>query len=134
VIQALDSNVFISYLAKNDIFFEPAKSIIDRVVAGEVQAICSTLVFGEVVYLTQQLDKLRLVDEFFSRLTACSEVPANKQICRTAARFRLNHRGLKLPDAIHLATAVEAKADKFVTADRQLSKIAAEYIDAKLLQ
>ena len=31
--------------------------------------------------------------------------------------------GVKTPDAIHLATAIEHKADVFVTNDRQLKKV-----------
>ena len=44
---------------------------------------------------------------------------------------RENGKSLKLPDAIHLATALETKVDYLVTSDKQFAKIASKYLNVK---
>jgi predicted nucleic acid-binding protein len=64
-----------------------------------------------------------MADTYQRQLTAFPNlrlVPADAAICRTAARLRAAQRSLRLPDAIHLATALEQGATAFVTNDRDL--------------
>ncbi|TCQ11519.1 putative nucleic acid-binding protein [Rhizobium sp. PP-F2F-G36] len=44
-------------------------------------------------------------------------VPVNREILEQSARLRAEGRKLKLPDAIHVATALAAKARHILTAD-----------------
>jgi predicted nucleic acid-binding protein len=46
-------------------------------------------------------------------------VPLDVDIATTAARLRAAHRGLRLPDALVIATAIESAADQLVTTDRK---------------
>ncbi|MGE3684891.1 MAG: PIN domain-containing protein [Acidimicrobiia bacterium] len=46
-------------------------------------------------------------------------VPLDVEIASTAARLRAAHRSLRLPDALVIATAVDASADQLVTTDRR---------------
>ncbi|MCS7080213.1 MAG: PIN domain-containing protein [Chloracidobacterium sp.] len=39
----------------------------------------------------------------------------------SAARIQVKYAGIKLPDALHLATAIEHGCGSFVTADAQLA-------------
>lgn len=49
----------------------------------------------------------------------------DEAIMLESARLRANFPSLKMPDAIHLATALEAEADCFITNDARLAKISA---------
>lgn len=130
---ALDSNVFIAFLSQDDEFYQPALSIIKRIDTGKLQAVCSAIVYGEVVYTATKESAIAEVGNFFDRLTHCANVPADKKVCVKAAELRIKYPSLKLPDAIHLATAILAKADIFVTADKPLVKIAANEIKTIML-
>ncbi len=46
-----------------------------------------------------------------------------RPILRAAAQLRARHRGLRAPDALQLATALEVRATAFVTNDRDLPSI-----------
>jgi predicted nucleic acid-binding protein len=48
-------------------------------------------------------------------------VPVSRTILNTAANIRALTKGVKLPDAIHLATAVMQKCDFFLSNDRPLA-------------
>ena len=48
-----------------------------------------------------------------------SIVSLDVDIATTAARLRAAHRGLRLPNALVIATAIEAAADRLVTTDRK---------------
>lgn len=48
-------------------------------------------------------------------------VPVQREILRHAAILRAQRRSLKLPDAIHLATALEAGCDVFLTNEKRLN-------------
>ncbi|MEK7059503.1 MAG: type II toxin-antitoxin system VapC family toxin [Patescibacteria group bacterium] len=130
---ALDSNVFIAYLAKDDAFYNSANILIQQIAAGELQAVCSSIVFGEIVYTTSDPKSLAAVDAFFADLASCSDRPADMVVCRKAAQLRQTYPALKLPDALHLATAVVAQANSFVTADRRLLAIAKREIQSTYL-
>lgn len=125
---ALDSNVFIAYLQQDDAFFEFAKEVLKKVSTGENEAVFSALVFGEVMYGPHPNSSLGAVKEFFDELGSANSISADKDVCLKAAELRQQHTSLKLPDAIHLATAILAKADIFVTADKPLVKISSHEI------
>jgi len=59
----------------------------------------------------------RLFDVFIEAL------PISREVLITAARLRAETPGLKTPDAIHLATAILANADAFVSGDNGIKKL-----------
>jgi predicted nucleic acid-binding protein len=130
---ALDSNIFIAYLASEDAFYESARQLVGRISKGKIEAVCSSIVLGEIVYPARKPESLAAVDAFFKQLVHCVDVPADKTICRKAASLRLAHASLKLPDAIHLATAIEAKASHFITADKRLLAVAKQLMPTTYL-
>lgn len=129
---ALDSNVFIAYLQQDDEFFDSAKTILEKLSENTVVAVFSTLVFGEVMYGAPPNSSIKTIKSFFNDLGAVN-VPADSAVCFKAAELRLRYSSLKLPDAIHLATAIIAKADIFITADKPLVKIASLEIKTIML-
>lgn len=64
---------------------------------------------------------LALYDAFFTRrLMHMAELTA--AIVERATELRARH-GLKTPDALHIATAIEERADLFLTGDRGLARV-----------
>ena len=47
----------------------------------------------------------------------------NRATLETAAQLRASHRALKLPDAIHISSAITAGADSFITRDDGIARI-----------
>lgn len=131
---ALDSNIFIAFFSKDDEFYQSALDIVNQIYDGQTKAVCSSIVFGEILYTATREESIRQVDQFFGQLQGCSVMPADKQVCMQAALLRLTHSSLKLPDAIHLATALVAKASLFITADKQLAAMASKEIKTKLIK
>jgi predicted nucleic acid-binding protein len=50
-------------------------------------------------------------------------MPINRDILQRAAELRARQRSIKLPDAIHLASAEASQAETFVTRDDRLSRL-----------
>jgi predicted nucleic acid-binding protein len=130
---ALDSNVFIAALSVKEDHSPNAQQLIRDIASDKHQAIASSIVFGEVYsvrYAKQPVDLLG----FFSQIKNLATIPADDSICIKAGELRLEYSPtLKLPDAMHLATATIGKADLFVTNDEKLAKIAQKIITTKLL-
>lgn len=123
---ALDTVTLIYFLERHPQYYQVAKNIFNQIESGQISAICSTLVFTELlvpafrVKKNVQAKKVVHVLENFPNLKI---VPMTIDISITAARLRATH-GLRTPDAIHAATAMESKATGIITNDNELKKIA----------
>ena len=68
----------------------------------------------------EKADLLKDYDEFFSSAVA-EIVGLSREVMDRATEIRARH-GFKTPDAIHLAAAVVAKCEVFLTNDHQLDR------------
>jgi predicted nucleic acid-binding protein len=72
----------------------------------------------------------------YDRLLASTELtvlPVSRSVIDRATELRAKYAALKTPDALHLAAALVARADRFVTGDRSLglcSEISVEILHA----
>ncbi len=66
------------------------------------------------------------------RLNSLQILNLNEDLAVSAAKLQKKH-GMKIGDAIHLATAVEQRAELFFTNDKQLAAVAKRYIKVKTL-
>ena len=93
----------------------------------------SSLIYGEVLSLgtgRQTID----IEDFIEQIRNLSTTACDDDICLKAGELRLKHgSGLRLPDAIHLVTAIKNKANLFITNDERLANKASEHISTKLL-
>lgn len=130
---ALDSNVFIAALSTNELHTKVAQQLIRDIAMGLHSAVASSIALGEVLIVSDTSHDLNL-ETFFSRITNLATIPADDTICLKAADLRRQYgTKLKLPDALHLATAFIANADMFITNDVVLAKVATKLIATKLL-
>lgn len=121
---ALDSNVFIAFIEQDQDadFFMAAANIMRDIESGTLSVAYSSIVFGEVMRMPAG-ESLEPIKRFLAKLGG-QDYPADQVVCTKAAVLRRAYPSLKLADAIHLATAIIAGADTFITADKRLLAIA----------
>lgn len=130
---ALDSDVIIAALSPQEEHSSNAQQLIRNVADGKYTVVASSLVYGEVLSVSSGRQELDLED-FMVHIRNLSTVPADDGICSKAGKLRLEYGSrLRLPDAIHLVTAINNHADLFVTNDIKLAKVSKKLIPTKLL-
>ena len=95
---------------------------------GVLRAITSELTLAETLVkpMSQRNDTLaktyieaRQTGEFLTL------VPVSREILIEAARLRAAHPSLKLPDAVHAASAIASQATFFISNDARLARLSA---------
>lgn len=124
-IVAFDTSPFIYFLNNHPGLAGQARVWFRQIRSGERDGLCSTLLLTELLTgFRKKRDRpgereaLALIHGL--RHLRVSDV--TQSIADRAATLRARY-GLRTPDAIHLATAIELKAKLFVTSDRKLRSI-----------
>ncbi len=118
----LDADVLIAFLDASDAQHESAVGALRPRLGTGQQLLIAASVYAEILVRPLQRGSGDAVDAFIDAISA-TIAPVDRAIARRAAQLRGAHRGLRLPDAISLATALVAGAE-YVTLDRGLGKIA----------
>jgi predicted nucleic acid-binding protein len=126
----LDANAIIKAVEGAD---EGAAPIGLVLISGSADCISSELTLAEALVGVWKVAARDAPDEWlaagYERLFAPASplrvVPVERDTLRRAARLRAADLSLKLPDAIHLATALIAGCSTFVSGDRKLLSAAA---------
>ncbi len=130
---AVDSDVLIAALSPHEEHSLIAQQLIIDIASGKHKAVASSLIYGEVLSVgtgRQTID----IEDFIEQIRNLSTTACDDDICLKAGELRLKHgSGLRLPDAIHLVTAIKNKANLFITNDERLANKASEHISTKLL-
>jgi len=131
----LDSNVIIAALSSKEKHSLVAQKLLQDIVAGEYKAVASSIVYSEILGITKGAGGPDLdLSAFFEQFKNFTTVAAEDDVCALAGVLRReNGSSLRLPDAIHLATALECKATTFITDDTKLYKIAQKLLPTKRL-
>jgi predicted nucleic acid-binding protein len=91
-----------------------------RIDAGELIAITSELTLAEVLvkpFADQNAELQQIYMEALQDSDTVRVVPITRDILVAAARLRAQHSTLKMPDALHAATALASNAQQFVSND-----------------
>jgi len=125
---AIDTNIFIYYLQKDKLpaYHRALLPAFRNMENGEFQGVTSVLTLTEILTLPQKLGRKYIVKHYYLLLKNfpnLSLFPITEAVALRAAEMR-GKWGLKTPDALHIAAAVEAGAKAFFTNDRSLGKIA----------
>ena len=122
---ALDTAVWIYHFEGSDAYGPAADRVLEAVSTGRVTAVASELVLLELLVaplkkgMQDAADEIELTLQHFPHLRL---VPATRDILLRAAEIRAAY-GLRTPDAIMLATAVESGATLAVTNDDAWRKV-----------
>lgn len=122
MIAAIDTNIFIYALEDDGKLGEAARKLFKKVFEKKYQVFTSVLTIQEVlvaVYKAREKEKITTYLEFISANGLIIVVDMDREIAIKAAELRANYN-IKTADAIQLATALQAEATVFFTADKGL--------------
>jgi predicted nucleic acid-binding protein len=122
---AVDTMLFVYHFEGNERFGKPAGALLAAAEQGRCSLVTSVLSLLEVLVIPKRhgmTELCRRYRELFSSFPNLSVQPIDSQIAEIAAGLRAAH-GIRTPDALHLATALQARADGFVSEDRRLRRI-----------
>ncbi len=120
---SIDSNILIYFFEGTTPYHQRLMKLFSDTQKHNIQILCSALVWSEILTLPfkenlqEHITRYTHLDDEPFRLVC---VPVSKHIAISAASIRAKY-GFKIPDAIHLATALEQKADYFLTNDKRLN-------------
>jgi len=120
----LDANVFIYALEGIPPYAEPMRALLEGIDAGSVRAATSELTLAEVLVRPMADGNAGLQAAYQEMLQpgdGFQLVPVSRAILIEAARVRAESGALKLPDAIHVATAGASGREALLTNDRTLA-------------
>ncbi|MGI8793202.1 MAG: type II toxin-antitoxin system VapC family toxin [Acidimicrobiales bacterium] len=114
----LDAGILIGFLDADDAHHSAARTAIAEAIdRGDRLAMASSALAECLVAPARRGEEaIALVHELRQRLPI-EIVPLDVDVATTAARLRAQHRSLRLPDALVIATASVDAADQLVTTD-----------------
>ena len=130
---ALDTSVWIYHFEGSATYGRSADSVLEAVSAGNVAAVASELVLLELLVAPLKKSAQDVADEIELTLLHFPHLqlaPVTRSVLMRAAEIRARY-GLRTPDAIMLATAVEAGATLAVTNDDAWKRV--KEVDVVLL-
>lgn len=120
---ALDTNIFIYSAKQSDPLHYPASQILTQIESLALETSISVLVFEEYLVRIYKLGLEKELSYHENLLTGgglIKVVDFTRDIAKIAAQIRARFSSIKTPDAIHLASALEAGAKIFITTDKRL--------------
>ncbi len=121
--KALDADVVIGFLDPADAHHRKAVRAVARALEERAPLAMSAAGYSEVLVHALATGSRDIVDGFVD--DARIEIhPVDRLTARSAADLRARHRGLRLPDALALASALQHDAE-LLTFDRRLLRVAA---------
>jgi predicted nucleic acid-binding protein len=121
----VDSMVFVYHFEANEEFGPAAGRLLQAAEAGRCRLVCSILTLLEILVVpkrTGQDELCRRYREVFQSFPNLSVVAMETQIAEIASDLRARH-AVRTPDAIHIATAIRAGAEAFISGDGRLSGV-----------
>ncbi len=122
---ALDTSVFIYVFEKHPVFVERAKKILIDIEHGKQNGIFSVIGMIELQTGPKSLDRHDVAARYRELVTTfpnLSVINLNEAIIERTSDLRARYK-IATPDAIHLATAIEFGASRFITNDKTLKKV-----------
>lgn len=118
----LDSNIF-SYQFHQDPTYGPiTKQIFDLLSFNKLHAATSFITLAELLSIKAPLPKIKQLESLFLRTPNLEVFEVNHDVAAGAAKIRREY-GLRLPDAIQLATAIVSRQQAFISNDSRLKRV-----------
>ncbi len=119
----LDSKVFIDAFENDDVPVTRGRRVLEHVRNGGAIGVISELVVAELLTKPLETGDTEMYEAYVSLFHSSRTIetyPIDQRVLVRAARLRAATKSLKMPDAIHAATAQIQSCAAFVTADRRL--------------
>lgn len=121
----LDANIFIYAMEEIAPWAQSTCRLLEAIDAGRCTAVTSELTIAECLVKPFELGRSDVVETYLDLLRsrgALTIAPISREILVAAAEARAAH-GLKLPDAVHVATALNTQCAFMITNDRALANV-----------
>ena len=119
----LDTNAFVSAFEVTDLRADSLLSVFAAIEAREFRALTSEMTLAELLPKPLSLGQTSLVDFYTDLLSERGPVevaPVTRTVLLAAATLRGRYSPLKLPDAVHLSTALQERCAAILSNDRRL--------------
>jgi predicted nucleic acid-binding protein len=119
----LDANVFITAFEQTGARSDHAWWILEAVEEGEIAGATSEISLAEVLVKPMErgaTDLASAYDKMIATGPNFEVLPVRRDILTTAAGIRAGRPSVRLPDALHIASAMALGCTFFVTEDRRL--------------
>lgn len=117
--------LFVYHFEGSEEFGPAAGRILKAAEEGRIHLVSSILSLLEVLVVPKRFrnqELCRLYREFFESFPNLRVLPIDSEVAEIASDLRAEH-GLRTPDSLHMATAIRAGADAFVSQDLRLRKV-----------
>lgn len=131
----LDTSPLIYHLEDVEPYASLTAQLLIRLGEGDLTGLLSVVTVTELLakpFTDPEERRAALAEQFLLTLPNCSLVPVTYRIAKEAARLRALH-GLRTPDALVAATALEEGASHLVTNDAVFRRIASDQLKVILL-
>ncbi|HET6720895.1 MAG TPA: PIN domain-containing protein [Rhodocyclaceae bacterium] len=118
----VDTAPFIYLLESHPQFADRFVGLFEAAAVGKLNIALSTITLAEVLTGPFKAGETALAKRYEKALSQYNVIPVSTPIAVLAAQFRAQYR-LRLPDAIQMATALDAGAAALVTHDRDFSRV-----------
>jgi predicted nucleic acid-binding protein len=122
VLVVVDTAPIIYLLEAHPQFLERFIGLFEAEAAGDLNIAISTVTLAEVLTGPLRTGQSALAQRYEKALARFTWVPVDGAVAVSAAGLRARY-GLKLPDAIQLATALQVGAAALVTHDRDFARV-----------
>jgi predicted nucleic acid-binding protein len=127
---AFDTNILIYFLEGIEPQASKVEQILNKLMQAQDEGVISTVTVAEVLtgfYLAGDVNRAVKVKKLLTGLTLSSFkiVPVTFEIADLAASLRAK-RGGRLPDALIVATALDQKAERIYSQDKDLERFSKE--------
>lgn len=122
----LDTNVWVYALEGYAAYERTLRALLQRVDSGDLLAVTSELALAEVLVKPIAEGSVGLQQTYCEALQSgdgLALAPISRDVLIKAATLRAQHPVLKLPDAIHAATALATDCSHFLTNDLRFSNV-----------
>jgi predicted nucleic acid-binding protein len=116
---AVDANILIYVFEGNQEFGKTSLQLLKTIEQTKLNGLTSELAYAEICSFPEMSDKNAEQAKHFIEQVDLEIYEITKDILINSATIR-RKKGIKLPDAIYLATAISAGATHFVTNDKSL--------------
>jgi predicted nucleic acid-binding protein len=120
---AIETAPYIYFVENHPIYAEKVEVIFEIVETQAIDITTSVMTLTETLMKPLQANDQQLIDTYNNLLTQNVRlVPITAAIARLAAELRARYN-LRTPDALHIATAIDAGCDAFLTNDFTLKRV-----------
>lgn len=121
----IETAPFIYYVEQQPEYIDRIRAIMQRVSAEGLSVVASVMTLTETLTKPLKVGDQVLVQEYralFRNTRQVRLIPITVQIADLAAQLRARYN-LKTPDALQIATAIDARSDLFLTNDLGIKRV-----------